>query len=491
MAAIRALYEQQAPAELEATVESADRICGHVFDLLGSGPVALGTTIDWHRDFKSGYRWNPDQCFLDVAHGHEVGVDIKVPWELSRGHHLVLLAQTALLSGDEKYARECLAQMTSWIDANPTAHGVNWACPMDVAFRAVNWLWSLGLLAESPLMTEAWLTEVLASLVAHGRFLMSNLEVRDDGVTTNHYLADLVGLLYLGLCLKEVHDAEGWKAFAVRELVREMDRQVLADGAHYESSLSYHRLVTEMFLSSAMLCRRHGVELPPSFYDRLRKMCEFVQGYTKPNGLAPQIGDGDNGRLHILTGYGHADVRDHRHLLAVGAVLFDRPDWWAAAGLTWVEGCGSAVSAVPRGGRRRAPGLGAEREPGLSGGRALYCVGGPIMPCSIAIRLDRGESEPTSTMTCSRWRCTSGGKIFLWIRVVFSILPTRNPIIDFAAPSTTQPLGWIRRSRTVSFPGSSFVCTRIAGCIVSNGKSVDRWNRPRRTTMDMNGSPTR
>ncbi len=338
VAAIRGLYEQQAPGVLEATIESADRICGHVFDLLGSGPVALGTTIDWHRDFKSGYRWNPDQCFLDVAHGHEVGVDIKVPWELSRGHHLVLLAQTALLSGDETYARECLAQMTSWIDANPTAQGVNWACPMDVAIRAVNWLWSLGLLAESPLMTEAWLTEVLASLVAHGRFLMGNLEVRDDGVTTNHYLADLVGLLYLGLCLKEVRDAEGWKAFALRELVREMDRQVLADGAHYESSLSYHRLVTEMFLSSGVLCRYHGVELPPTFHDRLRKMCEFVQGYTKPNGLAPQIGDADNGRLHILTGYGQADVRDHRHLLAVGAVLFDRPDWWAAAGPSWVEG---------------------------------------------------------------------------------------------------------------------------------------------------------
>ena len=113
VAAIRALYEQQAPGVLEATIESADRICGHVFDFLGSGPVALGTTIDWHRDFKTGCRWSPNQCFLDVAHGHEVGVDIKVAWELSRCHHLVLLAQTAHLSGDEKYARECLAQMTS------------------------------------------------------------------------------------------------------------------------------------------------------------------------------------------------------------------------------------------------------------------------------------------------------------------------------------------------------------------------------------------
>lgn len=338
VAAIRALYEQQAPGVLEATIESADRICGHVFDLLGSGPVALGATIDWHRDFKSGYRWNPEQCCLDVAHGQEAGVDIKVPWELSRGHHLVLLAQATLLTGDATYAKECLSQLSSWIESNPTGYGVNWACPMDVAIRAVNWLWALGLLAESPLITVDWLAEVLASLVAHGRFLLDNLETRDDGVTTNHDLADLVGLLYLGLCLKDVRDAEGWTAFAVRALVREMDRQVLSDGVHYESSLSYHRLVTEMFLSSAMLCRRQGVELPATFHERLAKMCKFVEGYTKPNGLAPQIGDGDNGRLHILTGYHHTDVRDHRHLLAVGAVLFDRADWWAASGPSWVEG---------------------------------------------------------------------------------------------------------------------------------------------------------
>ncbi len=259
--AIRTLYQERAPGLLAETIESADQVCHHVFDLLGSGPVALGATIDWHRDFKSGYRWNPNQCFLDIAHGHRAGVDIKVPWELSRGQHLVLLAQTALLTGEPKYSTECVAQLGDWIATNPPGCGVNWACPMEVAIRAVNWLWTLSLLMESPVVTNVWLADILASLVAHGRFLMENLEVRDDEVTTNHYLADVVGLLYLGLCLTEVREAESWRIFAVRELAREMERQVLPDGVHYESSLSYHRLVTELFLSSAVLCRqhRHGV----------------------------------------------------------------------------------------------------------------------------------------------------------------------------------------------------------------------------------------
>lgn len=338
MPAVRTYYREQAPGELAALLESADQVCNHVFDLLGSGPVSLGEPIDWHRDFKSGYRWDSGMYYADIPHRQGNGVDIKVPWELSRGHHLVLLAQAARLTGEEKYAGECMAQMTEWIEANPPGYGVNWACPMDVAIRAVNWLWALALMVDCPLVANAWLSDVVATLVAHGRFVMDNLELRDDGVTANHYLANLVGLLYLGLCLKEVCEAEGWREFAVRELVREMDRQVLGDGLHFESSVSYHRLVAECFLSSAALCRRHGVRLPPGFHRRLERMCEVVAGYTKPNGLAPQIGDGDNGRLHIVTGYGHRDVRDHRHLLGLGAWCFNRAEWRAAAGPSWIEG---------------------------------------------------------------------------------------------------------------------------------------------------------
>ena len=64
---------------------------------------------------------------------------------------------------------------------------------------------------------------------------------------------------------------------------------------------------------------------------------DFVRAYTKPNGLAPQVGDADDGRLHMLHGFGTADPRDHRHLLALGALLFEKEDWWATAGPAWPE----------------------------------------------------------------------------------------------------------------------------------------------------------
>jgi hypothetical protein len=53
--------------------------------------------------------------------------------------------------------------------------------------------------------------------------------------------------------------------------------------------------------------------------------------YVTQHGHVPQVGDADDGRLHILSNYGDWDRIDHRYLLAVGAVLFDRADMKTAA----------------------------------------------------------------------------------------------------------------------------------------------------------------
>ena len=326
-----------APDELGRLILQADAIRSHTFDLLGSGPVSLGARIDWHCDFKSGYRWNPSTHYTGIRFGQKAGVDVKVPWELSRGHHLPLLAQAYLLTGTSEYAQEAVDQILHWIATNPPEFGVNWTCPMDAAIRAVNWLWAAALLSKAPEAHDAFFEELLASLLAHGNYLRGNLEVMPDGIRTNHYIADLVGLFYLGVCVPEFHQAGDWAAFAHAGLASEMERQVLSDGVSYESSIPYHRLVAEMFVSAALLARHHRSEFEKPFTERLERMIDVTATYTKPNGLAPQIGDADDGRLHVLSGYGFVDPRDHRHLLAAGAVLFVRADWYGLSGDRWTE----------------------------------------------------------------------------------------------------------------------------------------------------------
>src|SRR5918911_890537 len=58
------------PPELERAAEAlraeAELILQGRVDFLGSGFVALGREIDWHRDFKSGYRWSPTTFYQDL-----------------------------------------------------------------------------------------------------------------------------------------------------------------------------------------------------------------------------------------------------------------------------------------------------------------------------------------------------------------------------------------------------------------------------------------
>jgi hypothetical protein len=194
-------------------------------------------------------------------------------------------------------------------------------------------------MADSAAMTEAFEARLWAGLLTHGRYLARNLEGAPGEVNSNHYLSDIAGLLFLGLLLPEFEESDGWRAIGKEALVREMDDQVLDDGVDWEMSTSYHRLVTEIFLTCAVLYGRNGGELPDRFSERLCSMIDYTFHYTRPDGTVPLIGDADNGRLQRLTTWRdpQREFQDHRHVLAAGAMLFGRADWAAAAGGCWEE----------------------------------------------------------------------------------------------------------------------------------------------------------
>jgi len=364
------LIRRQFPHLEKEIVAEAEKVCHHVFDLLSSGPVNLDEFVEqhggrdvcgylpWHFDFKIGYRWNSRKFYkeIEIPYGK---ADIKVPWELSRFQHAAVLGQAYWLTGDEKYAREFVAQVDDWIASNPWPWGVNCACTMDAAIRVVNWLWGLALFLDSPSVTYEFLTRLAHSLLVHGRHIMNNLEgSREDQHTTNHYIADLVGLVYLGICCPYFKEAEKWQDFARRELVREMEKQVYPDGFDFEASTCYHRLVLELFFYSALLFRRNGIDLPQTFWDRLYRMFEVVLYILKPNGHLPQLGDNDSGRLHILY---PREVLDGTYLLSYGAILFEDsnfklPQFSLAPEAVWLFGVESVEKwhALPR--RSEPPG---------------------------------------------------------------------------------------------------------------------------------------
>ena len=305
----------------------------HEFDLLGSGPRQLGTRLPWHTDFKTGRQW-PAAYWAGIEYNElDRPSDVKVPWELSRCQHFTRLGQAYWLTGDERYATEFVAETTDWIGANPLSHGVNWACAMDVALRAVSWIWGFHFFAASQACRDAsFRSRFLRALFLHGEFIVKHLEKGD--VNGNHYLCDGVGLVFLGCFFRRARAARRWLAIGRGIVEQEIFQQTTPDGVDFEAATAYHRLVLEAFLTSYELLRRHGEEPADPCWKRLERMCEFVQAYTKPDGRSPLIGDADDGRVQIL---GSQPMTDHRYLLSHAAVLFDRGDFRSSAGRCWEE----------------------------------------------------------------------------------------------------------------------------------------------------------
>jgi len=317
-----ALQQQLFPDEAARIVLDARRIADeHCWSLLGLGEKCFGVeAINWHLDPLSGFEW-PQAYFADINLIRNDGSDVRVLWELNRLVHLLTLGRAYAIADDEKFAVQFFRQIESWRTQNPVGRGVNWNCAMEVALRSMNLLAAFTLFLRAPQMNETALTELLTMFDQHGAHIRRNLEFSHIA-TSNHYLSDVTGLLWLGLMLPELEAASEWRDFGLRELLNEMDKQVLPDGADYEASTGYHRLKLELFLYSFVLCHVNGIDIDERYWNKLRAMIDYVRAYLRPDGRAPLIGDSDSGQvLAIVRRAGD----DHAYALALGAAVFQEP----------------------------------------------------------------------------------------------------------------------------------------------------------------------
>ncbi|MFN3399701.1 MAG: heparinase II/III family protein [Ferrovibrio sp.] len=337
--------------------------------------------IDWQIDLKSGYRWSENTYFTDIPFGHLPGVDIKLPWELARMQHLPWLAEACILSRagasgfspPEIYLREIRNQILDFIASNPPRFGVNWRCAMDVGIRVANWLMTIDILRGAGVEFDpTWEDAVMASVFDHGRHIVAHLEWSDD-LRSNHYLSDIVGLLFAAAYLPCTRETDAWLAFAIQQINVEIENQFDSEGANFEGSTGYHCLSSELVAYSAALILglpsekraalrnydHRALSVRPPFApgpmsereagflsaqaaQRIGGMLRFLDATTKPDGRIAQIGDTDSGRLFklhpILTAALPAPDEDILNRQPLGAALTALVEPGAPVG-PWLDGC--------------------------------------------------------------------------------------------------------------------------------------------------------
>jgi hypothetical protein len=344
------LLGRRMPEVAEQTVERARRIAERRFDLLGFQGLDFGKDIDWSLDPVHGRRapaapWPAVPC-LDFP----VAGDHKIVWELNRHQFLVTLAKAYRLTGDERLAATLKELWYDWSRKNPYPVGMNWTSTLEVALRAISWVWTGFLLEGTAADSSDFQRDLARGLARAGWYIQRFLSTYFSPNT--HLLGEGVALFLIGVRYPGLRRAGTWRKTGWSVILEASKKQVRRDGAYFEQSTYYHVYALDFFLHARILAARNGIAVPEELDGTIRKMLS-VLALLSQAGAPPRYGDDDGGRLFD----GSRNRPEHlRDPLSTGAVLFRDAAFKAAApGLCeetlWLLGPDSAAAfdAIPAG----------------------------------------------------------------------------------------------------------------------------------------------
>lgn len=268
----------------ETRRDKIDGILANRFELLGE-THALEATPNWLA--------NPSD-------------DIEWHILLHKFYFAVGLGMAFQETGDRRYFDRWTELTDSWIAQTPVGF-----IAADVTGRRVqNWIYSYHyFVGQTPpaFMCPHFHQRLLHSLHEQVEFLIGNLhEAR------NHRTLELHAIFLASVVFPEFARAEVWREFALQELLRNMDSDMLPDGVHCELSTDYHHLVLRNYLNVRRLAQMNGIETPARMDRHLRKALEFALYVHRPDGKIPTLSDGDS--------------HSYLELLRQGYELFGRED---------------------------------------------------------------------------------------------------------------------------------------------------------------------
>jgi uncharacterized heparinase superfamily protein len=176
--------------------------------------------------------------------------------------------------------------VTDWIRANPPFEKEYWLDSWNsfaLSIRVVVWMQQLALRGDR--LASSTAAAMRASLLRQMRFLEANLETDIGG---NHLIKNIKALIWASAFFSGP-DADRWRELGLRLLRKELARQILPDGVHYERSPSYHCQV----FADLLECRQALNEDPlnGAFDDALARMAQACVDLSHSDDRVAQFND--------------------------------------------------------------------------------------------------------------------------------------------------------------------------------------------------------
>ncbi|MEG1153451.1 MAG: alginate lyase family protein [Ruthenibacterium sp.] len=250
----------------------------------------------------------------DIDWAHIPADDPEWLFAMNRHTSFVNLGKAYRFTGDEQFAKQFAKLISGWITREPLTQEnseTTWRS-LEAGLRCENWLRSLRLFENSPILTADLRAQIDGCLRVHGTYL-----AKKNGAF--HLLSNWGVLQDHGLFLLGVYfDDAAWRTLAIERLCENLRLQVMHDGTHWEQSPMYHCEVLHCVIDVLTVAVQNDIALPKALTQNIHAMCTALAKWLTPTGRLVCQSDSDD-----------TDARD---IVAQGALLFADGALKAAAG---------------------------------------------------------------------------------------------------------------------------------------------------------------
>jgi hypothetical protein len=310
----------------EALVQAADRLLEGFWSVVGHERTDMAPVPDWFLDPVTGIRAPQDRYAPSIEFRDPAIVGgIKRVWELSRHHHLTVLAAAYATTGDTRYAEMVDRHLKDWWMHNPFMFGVHWTSGIEIGIRLISWVWTRRLLSgwggAAALFEDN--PEFARQCYQHQYFL--SVFPSSGSSANNHLVAEVSGLLVSSCAFPMFPESKRWEREALEVLEREIQKQTFPSGLNRELATDYHGFVMELALIAGLEAAVGETELSEEYWTALRRMWDALASIVDLSLRPPRQGDSDEGRALLLD---DPSYDRWSSLLSIGAALFGAPAWW-------------------------------------------------------------------------------------------------------------------------------------------------------------------
>jgi heparan-sulfate lyase len=284
------------PQAAGGMLESADRICRHVFQWGPYPPADYGTNLDWTLNPADDIEW--------------VAAIYRFYWADS-------LAAAYAATGDDKYAQAFADLTTDWITKHPLedwtrthptlSHwkGFAWL-DLQTGIRATRAVSAFKAMVHSQAITPQFLGIFLASLYDH----QHKTERIPMGMVHNKAIFEQRGVLEVCQAFPEFLETPRWASLALERTSENLLQQTTPEGVQREWCGGYHLSVLRDALDFMEAASQLGLAVPTDYRQRVRAMCDYVVAVATPDLGFPMFGD-----------TARSTPEDNRHALLYGPLL--------------------------------------------------------------------------------------------------------------------------------------------------------------------------